>query len=182
MRKLFLSVGCSFVFSMSVAQMQISGQDQVQSESSIPAQGTSMESYGDIAALSQKIALSERKIQAVQLQNDLETLEQQQLLGNFPFKVQHIEGFNDVLYAVIVDDKGTQYHLEPGAVFADHYRISLIRPTAVGVVDLSTHRFYTVPFLIGGVDTVMEGVPASEVTASTQVTPSSTTTAASSRA
>lgn len=147
MRKCLIGIGCIFFLSVSVAQQQ--PQSAASAPSPSPSE-MSMGSYGDIATLSQQIALSERKIQAAQLQNNLAALQEQQLLGNFPFKVQYIEGFNEVLYAVLVDDKGTQYTLEPGAVFADHYRIALIRPTAVGVVDLSTHRFYTVPFVVGG--------------------------------
>lgn len=135
MRKLFL--GAWVILSLSICQAQ----------TPLPTQ--EQDSFGDIAALGQKIALSERKIQALQLQNNLAAIEEQQMLGHFPFKVKYIEGFNDVLYAVLVDDQGALYHVGPSEVFADHYRVSLIRPTAVGVDDLSTQRFYTVPFLLG---------------------------------
>jgi hypothetical protein len=165
MRKLFL--GCIFFFCLNAVYAQAAMEPQEQNN---------MSSFGDIATLSQQIALSERKIQAVQLQNNLAALQEQQLLGNFPFKVQYIEGFNDTLYAVLVDDKGTLYTLEPGAVFADHYRIALIRPTAVGVTDLTTHRFYTVPFVIGGAQMDMNVM---STPTSTSVTTSSTSAATS---
>lgn len=143
MHKLWLSVG--MIGYLAIGQAQ----NVTPAPGSTSAEGGATESYGDIATLSQQIALSERKLQAVQLQSNLEALQQQQMRGGFSFKVQHIEGFNDSLYAVLVDENGVLYHVEPGEVFADHYRATLIRPSAVGVLDLTSNRFYTVPFVMG---------------------------------
>lgn len=129
------------------------------------------ESFADIAVLSQQIAISQRKIQAMELKNSLATLEAQQLTGTFPFKVVRIEGFGDTLYAVLSDDAGVLYQVGPGDLIASQYRVSLIRPSSVGVYDINAHRAYAVPFVLGGQNTsdVQEAEFSSDVASSPAV-------------
>ena len=114
-----------------------------------PNSGSS-DNFADIASLGEEIAIAQRKIQAMTLKNSLEALEAQQSMGTFPYKVLRVEGFNDTLYAVLTDDTGIIYQVGPGDIIGNQYRISLIRPTSVGVFDVNTRKTYAVPFVIGG--------------------------------
>jgi len=127
------------------------------------------DNFADIADLGEQIAVAQRKIQAMTLKNSLDALQAQQTMGTFPFKVLRIEGFGNNLYAILSDDTGVVYQAGPGDIIANQYRISLIRPFSVGVVDITTHKSYAVPFVIGG----MDGLSSDFSNGSEESTPSS---------
>lgn len=115
----------------------------------------SADSFADIASLGQEIAIAQRKIQAMTLKNSLDALQAQQATGNFSFKVLRVEGFNQTLYAVLVDDAGVVYQVGPGDLIANQYRVSMIRPYAVSVFDVTARKTYAVPFVVGGAGALM---------------------------
>lgn len=117
------------------------------------ASGTNADSFGDIAALGQQISLAQRKIQAMELKDNLEKLEAQQTKGYFPYKVLRVEGFGETLYAILSDDAGILYQVGPGDLIANQYRITLLRPSSVGVVDVNSRKPFAVPFVVGGSNT-----------------------------
>lgn len=132
------------------------------------------DSFADIAKLGEEIAIAQRKMQAMTLKNSLDALEAQQAMGNFAFKVVRVEGFDDTLYAVLMDDKGVVYQVGPGDLVANQYRVSLIRPYSVAVSDINTRKTYSVPFVIGGVGSFIGGdgyYEGSESIASSAVNP-----------
>lgn len=107
------------------------------------------DSFADVAALGQEIALAQRKIQAMTLKNNLDALQAQQEAGHFSLKVIKVEGFNNSLYAILTDDTGAMYQVGPGDIINKQYRVSLLRAYSVGVTDVETQKFYIVPFSIG---------------------------------
>lgn len=142
----FLTVGGS-----GLAQAQAQEAEPVaEASEQMTSAAAGSESYADIAVLSQQIALSQRKIQAMELKNNLAALEAQQTTGTLPFKVVRVEGFGDTLYAILSDDTGVYYQVGPGDLVANQYRVSLLRPSAVGLYDMNAHRGYAVPFVLGG--------------------------------
>ncbi|MBP9726641.1 MAG: hypothetical protein KBD83_04175 [Gammaproteobacteria bacterium] len=116
----------------------------------VSAENGHTDNFADIAVLGEQIAIAQRKIQAMTLKNSLQALQAQQSTGTFPFKVLRVEGFGNTLYAVLTDDAGIVYQVGPGDLVAKQYRVSLIRPYSVGVVDINTQKSYAVPFVIGG--------------------------------
>ncbi len=121
-----------------------------EARNAVSAESSNTDSFADIAVLGEQIAIAQRKIQAMTLKNSLEALQAQQSAGTFPFKVLRVEGFGDTLYAVLTDDAGVVYQAGPGDLVGKQYRISLIRPYSVSVVDINTQKAYAVPFVIGG--------------------------------
>ncbi len=114
------------------------------------------DSFADIAKLGEEIAIAQRQMQAMTLKNSLDALQAQQTMGNFNFKVLSVQGFNNILYAVLTDDKGVVYQVGPGDLVANQYRVSLIRPYSVGVFDINTRKTYAVPFVIGGAGAIAQ--------------------------
>lgn len=142
-----------------------------------PSTDTHADSFADIAKLGEEIAIAQRKMQAMTLQNSLATLEAQQTMGNFNFKVLRVEGFNDILYAVLVDDKGVVYQVGPGDLVANQYRVSLIRPYSVGVFDINTRKTYAVPFVIGSPGDAIQDFSVTSAPVSSQSTAPSSVSA-----
>ena len=137
----------------------------------------SMESFADVAALGQEIALAQRKIQAMTLKNSLDALQAQQNMGDFSLKVVRVEGFGNNLYAILSDDSGAIYQVGPGDLVNKQYRVTLLRPYSVGIVDITTQKFYIVPFQVGGGIAYGESSDTASVaspSAPQQLTPSST--------
>ncbi len=136
---------CSFLSSILLLSM-----GSVYAQNTAPVSANNTDSFADIATLGEEIAIAKRKMEAMTLKNSLEALEAQQNMGTFPYKVLRVEGFNDTLYAVLSDDSGIVYQVGPGDLVGNQYRVSLIRPTSVGVFDINTRKTYAVPFVIGG--------------------------------
>lgn len=109
------------------------------------------ESFSDIAALGQKIALAQRKIEALTLQNNLASLTAAQEGNRFSLRVVRVEGFGDTLYAIVTDSSGAFYQVGPGEFINKQYRVSLLKPYSVGVIDINSDKFYLLPFLRGDV-------------------------------
>jgi hypothetical protein len=154
---LTLSVTC-LLFGVSaahVASAQVASSSLVATNSNTSTNPTpeasSMESFADVAALGQEIALAQRKIQAMTLKNNLDALQAQQNMGNFSLKVIRVEGLGDSLYAILTDDSGAIYQVAPGDLVNKQYRVTSLRPYSVGVVDVNTQKFSIVPFQTGGV-------------------------------
>lgn len=155
----------AFIFLCSTLLWGVSGEGMAQTQTMTQATNTTTsgeekgavsaesghtDSFADIAVLGEQIAIAQRKIQAMTLKNSLEALQAQQSMGTFPFKVLRVEGFGNTLYAVLTDDAGIVYQVGPGDLVGKQYRVSLIRPYSVGVVDINTQKAYAVPFVIGG--------------------------------
>lgn len=141
---LTLSVLC-LLFGVNVTQAATTDS----SANATPPDTVGMESFADVAALGQEIAIAQRKIQAMTLKNSLDALEAQQNMGNFSLKVIRVEGFGNNLYAILTDDSGAVYQVGPGDLINKQYRVTSLRPYSVGVVDVNTNRFSVVPFEMG---------------------------------
>lgn len=151
MRKFSSIFLCSMLL-LSVGSMQA----QNAAPTTAPAASSNPDNFADIATLGEEIAVAQRKIQAMTLKNSLEALQAQQSEGTFPFKVLRVEGFSDNLYAVLSDSSGVIYQVGPGDLVGNQYRVSLIRPYSVGVLDVNTQKAYAVPFVIGGASAVTD--------------------------
>ena len=162
---------CFFLSSMLLLSM-----GSVHAQNATPASaGTNAnsDSFADIATLGEEIAIAQRKIQAMTLKNSLDALEAQQATGAVPpYKVLRVEGFNDTLYAVLSDDLGTIFQVGPGDAVGNQYRVSLIRPYSVGIVDINTRKTYAVPFVVGGAGALVNDFSESMMPATKQSTPS----------
>lgn len=180
MRKLFYKLVVLFIMLFGVSVGTVEAQQQPQNIAESAPGSVNSDSFGDIAALGEQIALAQRKIQAMELKTNLEALEAQQTTGHLPYKVLRIEGFGDVLYAVLSDEAGVLYQVGPGDFIGNDYRVTLIRPTLVGAININTRQFYPVPFVFGeGTSGVMTTEFSDGITPSTTSAPTANTPKAS---
>lgn len=105
-------------------------------------------SYEEIANLGQSIELANKKIERMQLILRLDELTQQQQQQRIGYQVIRIEGFDEKLYAILQSDNGAVYQVSPGEMIDDDYRVTLISPSGVKVINIDTRQVSTVPFLI----------------------------------
>ncbi|MCD8499968.1 MAG: hypothetical protein LRY43_02555 [Gammaproteobacteria bacterium] len=95
--------------------------------------------------------MAQRKIEALTLQNNLAALTAEQEGNHFSLRVVRVEGFGDTLYAIVTDSNGAFYQVGPGEFINKQYRVSLLKPYSVGVIDINTDKFYLLPFVRGDV-------------------------------
>lgn len=156
MRNYLIFFLCSMLaFTSEVVQAQTSPSSEDQALVSASPAPPRAGSFADIATLGEEIAIAQRKIQAMTLRNSLDALEAQQTMGGFSFKVVRVEGFNNTLYAILTDDTGVVYQVGPGDLLGNQYRVSLLRPYSVKVMDINTRKNYPVPFVVGGAGALM---------------------------
>lgn len=104
------------------------------------------QSFEHVAQLGQQIEVTNKEIQAANLQKQLDTLNNSRNQKNLGFKVYQIIGFDKTLHAVLIGDNGAMYDLSPGENVNDQYRVSLITPNTVKVTDIKSNQTFSVPF------------------------------------
>jgi len=118
------------------------------SENAAPEEISTMEqSYADMAKLNQQVEFAKRELQSRGLQQDIANMRLAQEQRSLGFNVASIEGFDTRLFAKVVGENGGVFQVEPGGTIGDNYRVSRLTASEMQVIDTTTRKVYTVPFL-----------------------------------